>query len=290
MLSFFVRFLHRFYWCIYKTRTLSGARLGPGGRTSELPTGIDAQAIGVPNAVPKMARFFRVLAGNGIAPRTSMAVTGPSLLNVVHDIGQRFDGNRDGVIKGTEKWAFIGELATRLAPLIEQSPATVTQNTEAAPGTVTGLIGSAELAPGGNSADQIDLSTVNWLNTNVSDWAQTSTITRVNIGSPPIGIEHTKAGQWPSITAGGTVVEGNPWILANIDGEWYAATYEWLRPGQTEKQISAENIGANTKKPPLDGWQPKSGDTVGLMVSTPARFGPEGPINERSNVVLVTWP
>jgi len=140
------------------------------------------------------------------------------------------------------------------------------------------------------SADQAELSKVNWLHTNVSGWEQTSTITRVNIGSPPISIEHTKSGQWPVITADGTPVEGRPWIFANIDGEWQAAIYEWLRPGQTEKQISADTIGAHTKKATLDGWQPKSGDTVGLMVSTPARLGPEGLINERSNVVLVTWP
>lgn len=219
-----------------------------------------------------------------------MAVTGPSLQDIVLEIGQKFDGNRDGALKGAEKWAFLSELAARLAPMVEQGSTAGIQNTEAAPGAVTGSTGPTESAPVGNPADQIDLSTVTWLDTNVSDWAQTSTITRVNIGSPPIGIEHTKAGQWPSITAGGTVVEGNPWIFANIDGEWIAATYEWLRPGQTEKEISAENIGAHIKKPPLDGWRPKSGDTVGLMVSTPARLGPEGPINERSNVVLVTWP
>ena len=131
---------------------------------------------------------------------------------------------------------------------------------------------------------------MNWLHTNVSDWAQTSTITGVSIGGPPISIEHTKSGQWPAVNAGGAVVEGNPWVFANIDGAWHAATYEWLRPGQTDKEISADNIGAHIKKPPLDGWRPKSGETVGLMVSTPARLGPEGPVNERSNVVLVTWP
>ena len=211
-----------------------------------------------------------------------MDVTEPSLSAIVHEIGQQFDGNRDGAIKGAEKWAFLKEVSTRLAPF-EQGSAAAVQNAEAPAGPV----GPAGV---GISADQIDLSTVNWLHTNVSDWAQTSTITRVNIGSPPIGIEHTKAGQWPAITAGGTVVEGNPWIFANIDGEWHAATYEWLRPGQTEKEISAETIGAHTKQPPLDGWEPKSGDIVGLMVSTPARFGPEGPVHERSNVVLVTWP
>ena len=83
---------------------------------------------------------------------------------------------------------------------------------------------------------------------------------------------------------------GNPWIFAKVGGQWYGATFEWLRPGQTCKSISATDLGPHIKKSPLDNWVPKSGETVGLMVSTPARVGPEGPINERSNVVLTTWP
>ena len=237
--------------------------------------------------------FCAFLFGNTIAPHVSIAVTGPTLsdvVDVVQDIGRSFDGNRDGAIKGTEKWAFLHEISSRMAPLIEQGAASIAGSAAGAAGTVGGSTGLSEFAPVGTSADQIDLSTVNWLDTNISGWAQTSTITAVSIGSPPINIEHTKAGQWPAITSGGTIVEGNPWIFAKVDGQWQAATYEWLRPGQTEKQISAENIGEYTKKAPLDGWQPKSGETVGLMVSTPARGGPDGPVNERSNVILVTWP
>ena len=83
---------------------------------------------------------------------------------------------------------------------------------------------------------------------------------------------------------------GNPWVFAQIDGRWYAATYEWLRPGQECKGISARTIGAHIKVPPLSRWTPQSGETIGLMVSTPARFGPQGPRHERSNVVRVRWP
>ena len=263
-------------------------RAGPNHRqllTSERSVSHQIRASSLKNAP-----FCAFLIGNTIAPHVAMAVTGPTLLNVVQDIGRSFDGNRDGAIKGAEKWAFLHEISSRMAPLIEQGAASIAGSTTGAPGTVGESTGLSESAPVGTSADQIDLSAVNWLDTNISSWAQTSTITAVSIGSPPINIEHTKAGQWPAITAGGTVVEGNPWIFAKVDGQWQAATYEWLRPGQTEKQISAENIGEYTKKAPLDGWQPKSGETVGLMVSTPARGGPDGPVNERSNVILVTWP
>ena len=136
----------------------------------------------------------------------------------------------------------------------------------------------------------LNLSQVTWLHTNVSGWPVTSTITSTSIGNPPICINHTKSGAWPSVQAGGTIVEGNPWVFANVGGQWYAATYKWIRPGQTCKQISASNIGGHIKQNPLTGWSPKSGEQIGLMVSTPARFGPQGPVNERSNVVLTTWP
>jgi hypothetical protein len=139
---------------------------------------------------------------------------------------------------------------------------------------------------GSGAADELDLSQVTWLHHNVSSWSRTSTITGVSIGDPPICIEHTKSGAWPVVDA----IEGNPWVFARVGGKWYAATYEWLRPGQECKQISAGSIGPHTKKPPLENWQPKSGETIGLMVSTPARSGPDGPKHERSNVVLVKWP
>ena len=157
-----------------------------------------------------MGLFCAFLFGNTIASHVSMAVTGPTLSDVVQDIGRSFDGNRDGAIKGTEKWAFLHEISSRMAPLIEQGAASIAGSAAGAAGTVGGSTGLSEFAPVGTSADQIDLSTVNWLDTNISGWAQTSTITAVSIGSPPINIEHTKAGQWPAITAGGTVVEGNP--------------------------------------------------------------------------------
>ena len=142
----------------------------------------------------------------------------------------------------------------------------------------------------GTAEDQLDLSQVVWLHTNVSGWAQTSTITSVSIGNPPICIGHTMSGGWSSIPFSGINVEGNPWVFANIGGTWYAGTYEWIRPGQTCKEISANTIGPHVDSSPLNGWTPQSGDLIGLMVSTPARLGPAGPKNERSNVVLVNWP
>jgi hypothetical protein len=129
------------------------------------------------------------------------------------------------------------------------------------------------------------LDDVVWLHTDVSGWRATSRITDISIGDPPICIDHTKSGHWPVVGNG----EGNPWVFANVNGRWYAATYEWLKPGQTCKGISAATIGPHTKKEPLETWRPRSGELVGFMVSGLAR-GSERSTKERSNIVMVRWP
>ena len=140
-------------------------------------------------------------------------------------------------------------------------------------------------AGAGGSPSSIDLGAVTWLHTNVSGWAETSRITSTSIGNPPICIGHTMAGRWP-VKDG---VEGNPWIFVNMNGRWYAATYEWLSPGQTCKRIDANSIGPHIGIPPLSSWRPRSGELVGLMVSARARSGGDT-VPERSNVVMTRWP
>ena len=138
---------------------------------------------------------------------------------------------------------------------------------------------------GGSTASSIDLNSVKWLHTNVSGWAETSRITNVSIGNPPICIEHTKAGRWPAKNG----LEGNPWIFVNLNGQWYAGTYEWLASGQICKGIHAGNIGEHIGIPPLNSWRPRSGELVGFMVSARARAGGDT-VSERSNVVMMRWP
>jgi hypothetical protein len=136
------------------------------------------------------------------------------------------------------------------------------------------------------SGDQLSASEVKWLHADVGSWPVTSTITDVGVGKSSVTIEHTKAGQWPVYDLQGAAVEGNPWILVNRNGQWLAATYDWLRPGQTEKSVTANDIGENARD---DRLEPRPGELVGLMVSTIARNG-DRTSNERSNIVLTTWP
>ena len=144
----------------------------------------------------------------------------------------------------------------------------------------------------GTAEDEIDLSTVVWLHTNVSSWPQTSTITSTTIGAPPICINHTKVGKWPTgdFSGSGAIVDSNVWVFAKIGGTWYAATWEWLRAGTTCKDLGGSDFKTHVNGvAPLSSWTPKSGEQIGLMVSTPARLGVPG-IKERTNVVLRTWP
>ena len=155
--------------------------------------------------------------------------------------------------------------------------------------------------PGGGAADEINLSQVNWLHTNVSNWAKTSTVTGVTVVPGEICVYHTAAGHWPFSTdvfpvepgdpPGGGPIEGNIWIFGFINGQWYAATWDWLRPGQECKHESAHTLGADQIRiPPMDAsWIPRKGDTVGFMMSTIARTSLRAG-TERTNVVLFTWP
>ena len=145
---------------------------------------------------------------------------------------------------------------------------------------------------GGGGGDELNLSQVTWLHANISGWTASSTVTGVTL--PGAGgtmcIFHTQAGAWPLYVDNGVEGEGNAWIFANIGGQWYGGTFEWLRPGQQCKPvITRENIGPHVKQSPLSSWVPQSGEVVGVAMSTPARSNLRTS-NQRTNVVLVTWP
>jgi hypothetical protein len=144
------------------------------------------------------------------------------------------------------------------------------------------------------AADQIDPARITWLDADVGGWARTSRIGRVGIDGQTVTIAHTRAGRWPTVRLGDKALEGNPWVLVQRGGRWYAATYEWLVPGQTTKRITGEDlaaaIGEHRGLPfPAAAFAPRPGELVGFMVSAPAR-GDRRSVRERSNIVLARWP
>jgi hypothetical protein len=97
-------------------------------------------------------------------------------------------------------------------------------------------------------------------------------------------LDYNKAYVWPEVDG----VNANPWIFVFQDGKWYAATWEWLRYGQTSKPLDVIN-GAHIKRSPLENFQPQSGVVYGFMVSGLARDDRRN-VKERSNVDMVRWP
>ena len=125
---------------------------------------------------------------------------------------------------------------------------------------------------------------IHWLHQNVTEWPVTADIS-VSFSGGRINFPYSKSRVWPAVDG----VNGNPWVIAKIDGTWYAATFEWLSFGQTSKPMSTVG-GGNIKASPMSGsWAPRSGQRVGIMVSGLARSKTRN-VEERTRMVMVTWP
>lgn len=159
-------------------------------------------------------------------------------------------------------------------------------NCDGGPGPFTAA--PAQPAPSDWPAEMAD---VTWLHANVRDWPATAKMT-ASISSGQIHFPYDKANAWPVATSGveaGT--NANVWAIVNVGGQWYAATWEWLRKGQTSKEVGCLNgaKGDHFKVAPLNKWRPKSGEQFYLMVSGHARASGRN-VQERSNPVKVKWP
>lgn len=131
-------------------------------------------------------------------------------------------------------------------------------------------------------------SDITWLHTDVSGWKVTADLQSVSTTSSTISLPYDKAKVWPSVTKGsGTIVNANPWIMVKQDGKWYAATWEWFRPGQTSKSKSSV-AGDHIKQSPLKDFKPVVGETYYFMVSGLARDSTRN-VEERSQWVKFIW-
>lgn len=119
----------------------------------------------------------------------------------------------------------------------------------------------------------------------VWDWSVTS-LGEVRVEGDDqsrVVLAHSKAGHWPIVVQDGTAVEGNPWLVALVNGEWLCATWEWLRPGQIRKTMPPDDFRNAIKAPEFIGWSAEN-QLVGFFVSTLARGSARSPVQERSNV------
>jgi hypothetical protein len=104
-----------------------------------------------------------------------------------------------------------------------------------------------------------------------------------------IGLNYDKATVWPGRQEAGATVNANPWVIFDLNGNRYAATWEWLRYGQTAKSARAV-AGDHIKRAQVpNDWHPKAGDPLGIFVSGLIR-GSTRNVSERTDVVWVIWP
>ena len=154
------------------------------------------------------------------------------------------------------------------------------------------------LDPQGSYPPALDLSDVYWLHTDVSSWPETATLSSVSVDSSQICLDFDKTSEWTAVNiAEGVDVNANPWVfiwrpdLEGEGGQWYGATWEWMRPSTTCKGSYAV-AGDHIKQSPFhstSGWAPSAGETLYFMVSGLAR-SVERNNEERSNLVEVVWP
>ena len=159
---------------------------------------------------------------------------------------------------------------------------------------------------------------------NLADWPVTTLITDVEfqyLGQDGVHVEFSKrdgAGSWPDVTPPGWdgPLEYTLGIAENIGGRWYAsAAIEFWRglPASggnvaadvdTPSQCTAFGYGSSCQIAKnwyydgrwgaMSGYQPKTGETIGIFVVAGnvrgVTDGSQSPVQERSNVVLVPMP
>jgi hypothetical protein len=140
------------------------------------------------------------------------------------------------------------------------------------------------------------LDQVTWLHTNVSAWPVTTTLS-VSFQGGNICLEYDKKSVWPPVSIphssgnGDVDVVSNPWVFVEYQGQWFAATWEWMAVNSTCKSQTSV-AGDHIKRPgsiPLD-WRPTSGQRLYFMISALARSSSVTNVQERSQIVEVTWP
>jgi len=188
------------------------------------------------------------------------------------------------------------EAIPAVSALLDQAEAALDAAIAEEESRIAALEAAPVVAPGSPESDTIPETDqdipegTRWLHGGgqVAGWPVTAHLSRVDIAGGRVTLDYDKANVWPVANVeGGTVA--NPWVIVNVGGQWYAATWEWLKPGQTVKDMRSKSWGGHIKAAPLSKWEPKSGDRIGWMVSGLARSAIRN-VRERSNIVWKEWP
>lgn len=139
-------------------------------------------------------------------------------------------------------------------------------------------------------------SAIEWVDRNISNWPRTTTLEPITTtgfsANAFINLDYSSANRWPIGTGpyirNGDPVVANAWVIVKHGGKWIAGTWEYMRPGQTQKFIHAVGGGAISALP--NSWSPKKGDELYFFMSGLVRLGLDGSnVSERSNIVRYFW-
>ena len=182
----------------------------------------------------------------------------------------------------------LADVASNIAPVIvSNAPPVVVSNTPPAITNAPPVITNAPPAVTNAAESDIPAGT-KWLHTDVSGWPVTSKLD-ASVGGGTIRVSYDKTRVWPAVDN----CNANPWVFVNVNGQWYAATFEYLKFGQTTKPMGvldrSGGKGDHIKRAPLSSWTPSHDEKIGLMVSGLARASGRN-VKERTQVQMVTWP
>lgn len=134
-----------------------------------------------------------------------------------------------------------------------------------------------------------DINEVVWLQTDVSDWAETSELSSVAINGGQVCFTYEGGTRWRSFLGGTAYFNATPIVIAKTNGRYYASAFQWFRAGFNYRCKPIDSMW-KASPAPLRNWRPVSGEKVGFLVSTPSRIGVPTRQFERTNIVWIDWP
>jgi hypothetical protein len=184
-------------------------------------------------------------------------------------------------------WKWIAKLFSSLfAKSSKPAPVTPTPDAGSGAGGATNSVpsgGTGEVTPTPDTSGE-PTGVVNLCPVDALQWPITSTLT-ASFSGGNVTLAYDKAGAWKA--DGGVVA--NPHILVpKAGGGFYDVTWEWLKPGQTVKQMKGKSWSGHIKRTETNGWEPVVGQGYWLYVSTLCRDSRRNG-NERTNYSYATY-
>jgi hypothetical protein len=160
------------------------------------------------------------------------------------------------------------------------------------------------------AADMIPPSDITFIaGPNIGAWPATAQITRIAIRLDGVEVDFTRRdgpSRWPDVRTPGWTgdLQYSLGMCLRIDGRWFASApiETWHGNNVTGGPIQSTNVDGSGigqipknwfydgRWAPMNGYQPKAGESIGLFVCAGDARNGFSPLQERSNIALVRLP